>query len=55
MNKFIPANRPDLSGRGRKYFLEYFDTGWVSSAGPFVEQFESKMSRRRVGHSVVLS
>jgi perosamine synthetase len=46
MSDFIPVNRPDLTGREREYLLECIDTGWISSEGPFVQRFETEMSRK---------
>ncbi len=45
MIDFIPVNRPDLSGRERELVLQCIDTGWISSEGPFVAEFEEKFSR----------
>jgi perosamine synthetase len=45
MNKFIPVNTPLLSGNEKKYLLECIDTGWISSEGPFVKQFEEIVAR----------
>lgn len=41
---FIPVNEPLLSGNEKKYLCECIDTGWISSEGPFVKEFEQKMS-----------
>lgn len=41
---FIPVNEPLLNGNEKKYLCECIDTGWVSSEGPFVKEFEQKMS-----------
>lgn len=41
---FIPVNEPLLNGNEKKYLCECIDTGWISSEGPFVKQFEKKMS-----------
>lgn len=41
---FIPVNEPILNGNEKKYLCECIDTGWISSEGPFVKQFEEKMS-----------
>ncbi len=41
---FIPVNEPLLNGNEKKYLCECIDTGWISSEGPFVRQFEEKMS-----------
>lgn len=41
---FIPVNEPLLNGNEKKYLNECIDTGWISSEGPFVKEFEQKMS-----------
>lgn len=41
---YIPVNEPLLNGNEKKYLCECIDTGWISSEGPFVKQFEQKMS-----------
>lgn len=41
---FIPVNEPLLNGNEKKYLCECIDTGWISSEGPFVKEFEEKMS-----------
>ena len=41
---FIPVNKPLLNGNEKKYLCECIDTGWISSEGPFVKEFEKKMS-----------
>lgn len=43
---FIPVNTPLFGGNEKKYLNECIDTGWVSSEGPFVKQFEEKFSDR---------
>lgn len=40
----IPVNEPLLHGNEKKYLIECIDTGWISSEGPFVKEFEKKMS-----------
>lgn len=42
--KFIPVNQPLLNGNEKKYLCECIDTGWISSEGPFVKEFEQKIS-----------
>ena len=42
---FIPVNEPLLNGNEKKYLCECIDTGWISSEGPFVTEFENKMSQ----------
>lgn len=39
----IPISTPDLSGRERAYLLEAFDSGWVSSLGPFIDRAEAAL------------
>lgn len=41
---FIPVNEPLLDGNEKKYLCECIDSGWISSEGPFVKEFEQKMS-----------
>jgi len=41
---FIPVNEPLLNGNEKKYLCECIDTSWISSEGPFVKEFERKMS-----------
>jgi perosamine synthetase len=43
---FIPVNEPLLSGNEKKYLSQCIDTGWISSEGPFVKEFEEKFSQR---------
>lgn len=42
----IPVNEPLLDGNEKKYLAECIDTGWISSEGPFVRQFEEQMANR---------
>jgi perosamine synthetase len=53
---FIPVNQPLLDGNEKKYLLECIDTGWISSEGPFVREFEEKFAAR-VGrrHGIAVS
>lgn len=44
MSDFIPVNEPLLNGNEKKYLCECIDTGWISSEGPFVKEFEQRMS-----------
>ena len=41
---FVPVNEPLLNGNEKKYLCECIDAGWISSEGPFVKEFEQKMS-----------
>jgi len=43
-NKFIPLSVPNLKGNELKYVSEAISTEWVSTAGKYVNQFESMIS-----------
>ncbi len=42
----IPLCEPSLTGREREYVDECLRTGWVSTAGPFVNRFEAAFAER---------
>jgi len=44
VNKKIPVCEPLLLGNERKYVDEALDSGWISSAGKFVEAFEKEFA-----------
>ncbi len=44
--KPVPVNEPLLAGNEKKYLNECLDTGWISSEGPFIRQFEERLSAR---------
>ncbi len=44
MPKPIPVNTPILNGNELKYLNECINTGWISSEGPFIQEFEQKFS-----------
>ncbi len=46
MSNFIPVNEPLLDGNEKKYLLECIESGWISSEGPFVKEFEEKFAAR---------
>ena len=46
MMEFIPVNQPLLNGKEKQYLNECIDTGWISSEGPFVKQFEEEFAAR---------
>lgn len=51
----IPVNTPRLDGNEAKYLAECIETGWISSEGPFIGQFEKGMAEyvgRRHGVAV---
>ncbi|WP_211176324.1 DegT/DnrJ/EryC1/StrS family aminotransferase [Brasilonema sp. UFV-L1] len=42
----IPVNEPLLDGNEKKYLISCIETGWISSEGPFVRQFEEEFANR---------
>jgi perosamine synthetase len=42
----IPVNEPLLNGNEKKYLNQCIETGWISSGGPFVKQFEEQFAAR---------
>lgn len=44
MERFVPVNEPLLDGKEQEYLIECIRTGWISSEGPYVKQFEAKMA-----------
>lgn len=43
--KMIPVCEPTLQGNELKYVTEAVKSGWISSAGPFINKFEEDFSR----------
>jgi len=56
MTGFIPVNEPLLNGNEKKYLDECISTGWISSEGQFVKEFE-KTFALRIGrkHGIALT
>jgi perosamine synthetase len=46
MSRFIPVNEPVIGEREKELVMECLNSGWISSEGPFVSQFEEAFSRR---------
>ena len=44
--KPIPVNIPLLDGDEKKLLIECIETGWISSEGPFVKEFEDRFAER---------
>ena len=44
MNKFIPVCEPFLDGNELKYVTDAVETGWISSAGKYVTEFEKQFA-----------
>jgi len=45
MIEYLPVNEPLLGGNELKYVEECIRTGWISSEGPFVNEFENKFAK----------
>lgn len=43
-NKFIPLSVPSLKGKELEYITSAVETEWVSTAGPFINEFESSIA-----------
>lgn len=51
----VPLSEPVFEGNEWKYLKECLETGWVSSAGPFVERFEREVAAAvGAAHAVAL-
>ena len=51
----IPVNEPKLGQRELEYVTECIQTGWISSAGRYIDQFEDQWAaycERRYGIAV---
>lgn len=46
MNSAVPVNIPLLDGEERRLLVECIDSGWISSEGPFVAEFEQRFATR---------
>ena len=44
MEKFIPVCEPYLNGNELKYVTDAVSTGWISSSGTYVNEFEKKFA-----------
>jgi perosamine synthetase len=42
----VPVNEPLLTGNEKKYLGQCIDTGWISSDGPFIREFEEKVAAK---------
>ena len=42
----IPVNEPILDGNEEKYLVDCIRSGWISSEGPFVQEFEKRFAAR---------
>lgn len=41
----IPVNTPVFNGNEKKYLMDCIDSGWISSAGAYIEKFEAGMAK----------
>lgn len=56
MSKRIPVAEPHLVGNEGRYVAECFESGWISSAGPFIDRFEQAVAEScGVAHGVACS
>jgi perosamine synthetase len=46
MPEFIPVNEPLIDGKEKQYLIECIESGWISSEGPFITEFEKKFASR---------
>jgi perosamine synthetase len=46
MFNYIPVNEPLLNGNEKRNLIECIDSGWISSEGPFIKEFEEKFAAR---------
>ncbi|XDD45047.1 DegT/DnrJ/EryC1/StrS family aminotransferase [Leptospira sp. WS39.C2] len=44
MTDFIPVCEPSLLGNEKKYVLDAVESGWISSAGKYVSEFETQFA-----------
>ena len=44
-NKFIPVNTPKIFKDEKRYVNKCLSTGWISSEGNYVSEFEKKFSK----------
>ena len=42
---YIPVYQPSLRGNEKKYLQDCIDSGWISSRGKYIEEFEFKFSK----------
>ena len=55
-SSFVPVNVPLVDGNEKKYLNECISSGWISSEGPFVKQFEEQFAIRvKRKHAIAVS
>ena len=45
MDSFIPISQPSIGARERELVLDAVDSGWVSSIGKYIDEFETSFAR----------
>src|SRR3979409_1983013 len=45
MDSFIPISQPSIGARERQLVLGALDSGWVSSIGKYIDEFETAFAR----------
>lgn len=45
MEHFIPLSVPNLKGREKEYVMHALESEWVSTAGPYITDFEQNMAK----------
>jgi len=51
----IPVAKPSFSSLEKKYLMQAIDSGWISSKGKFIEEFEQKFARKYGGFATTTS
>ncbi len=46
MNDFIPVNEPLIGQEEKDYIADCLESGWISSEGSYVSQFEAEFAKR---------
>lgn len=41
----VPVNTPVFNGNEKRYLMDCIDTGWISSAGAYIERFEEGIAK----------
>src|SRR5258708_35394161 len=44
-DSFIPISKPYIGAREKELVLEALDSGWVSSIGKYIDEFEANFAR----------
>jgi perosamine synthetase len=46
IENYIPVNEPVLNGKEKEYLIKCIESGWISSEGPLIKEFEEKFASR---------